>query len=75
MVEIRELRDGVEVLADGYREKFRNRFKAIMAAHALAYGESGANGGKPIEICVPHSWGSSYVVGEDRGQMPISGGS
>ncbi len=33
MVEIKELPDAVEVVATGYRERFNNRFKAIMAAH------------------------------------------
>jgi hypothetical protein len=71
MVEVRELRYGVEVVANGYREKFHSRFKAIMAAHALAYGESGANGGERIEIRVPKSWGGSYMVGGDDRPLDV----
>lgn len=63
MVEIKELQDGVEVVAGSYRERFNNRFKAIMAAHALAFGESQAQDGRRIEIQVPSSWGEPYVVG------------
>lgn len=41
MVRIMEAKGGYEVHATGYAELFRNRFKALMAAHALALGESG----------------------------------
>lgn len=62
MVEIRELQDGVEVVTTDYRERFNSRFKAIMAAHALAFGESQAQGGQQVEIQVPAGWGDAYVV-------------
>lgn len=71
MVEIKEFEFGVEVVANGYRERFQSRFKAIMAAHALAFGESVANGGERIEIRVPKSWGNSYVVGGDNRRLDV----
>ncbi len=63
MVEIKEQQGGVEVLANGYHEKFNSRFKAIMAAHALAFGESQAQGGQQVKIHVPEGWGEPYLVG------------
>lgn len=62
MVEIKELQDDIEVLASGYHEKFNSRFKAIMAAHALAFGESQAQGGQQVDIPVPAGWGDAYMV-------------
>lgn len=62
MVEIRELSDGVEVIATGFRERFNSRFKAIMAAHALAHAESELLGGRQVDIVVPTGWGEGYVI-------------
>ncbi len=65
MVEIKEVQGRIEVVASGYREQFNSRFKAIMAAHALAFGESQAQGGRQVEIQVPEDWGNAYAVGEN----------
>ncbi|WP_417474272.1 hypothetical protein [Luteimonas mephitis] len=73
MVEIRELEAGVEVIATSYREKFNSRFKAIMAAHALAYGESELHGGSQVAIVVPPGWGEGYAVRQRADQSVASG--
>ncbi len=62
MVEIRESEDNVEVVADGFRERFRNRFRAIMAAHALA-GAEAKRTGKAVTVAVPTGWGDAMVIG------------
>ncbi|WP_156899912.1 hypothetical protein [Luteimonas mephitis] len=62
MVEIRELSDRVEVIAAGFREMFNSRFKAIMAAHALALAESELQGGRQVDIVVLAGWGEGYVI-------------
>lgn len=71
MVEIKELQNGVEVDATGYREKFKSRFEAILVAYALAQGESAAQGGRQVEIIVPTGWGEGYMVGQSTGQHVV----
>lgn len=65
MVEIREVDGRIEVAAGAYRESFRTRAKAVMAAHFLAEGLAAGHGSAVI-INVPKSWGQPIVIGEDR---------
>lgn len=65
MVVIKELPSGVLVEGTQYREMFRNRFKALMAAHAVALGQA-ATKGAPVTIVVPESWGDTIVIGPMR---------
>jgi hypothetical protein len=61
MVEIKEVPDGVTVEGTNYRETFRNRFKALMAAHAIALGQS-AEYGRAVTIRVPIGWGDPVII-------------
>lgn len=61
MVEIKEVHDGLMVEGTHYCETFRNRFKAIMAAHAIALGEA-TECGLPVTIHVPKDWGDPIVI-------------
>jgi hypothetical protein len=61
MVEINEMQDGFQVSATAYRETFASKFKAIMAAHAVAMTHA-VETGEPQDIIVPMGWGESVVV-------------
>jgi len=61
MVTIKEAATGVLVEGTGFRETFRNRFKAFMAAHAVALGEAAATG-TPVTIVVPAGWGEPVII-------------
>lgn len=61
VVEIRTVDAGFEVCSPAYRETFRSRFKALMAAHALALGEAVDNG-RAVSISVPADWGDDVVI-------------
>jgi hypothetical protein len=61
VVEIRLVDAGFEVCSTAYRETFRNRFKALMAAHALALGEA-TDHGRAVSISVPAEWGENVVI-------------
>lgn len=61
MVEIKEVPDGVMVEGAHYCEMFRNRFKALMAAHAVALGQA-VELGRPVIIRVPLGWGDSVII-------------
>lgn len=61
VVEIRLVDAGFEVSSPAYRETFRSRFKALMAAHALALGEA-TDHGRAVSIAVPDEWGDSVVI-------------
>lgn len=62
MVVIKELPGGVLVEGKHYSEMFQNRFKAIMAAHAIALGQA-AECGQAVTICVPTDWGDPVIIG------------
>lgn len=64
MVEIREVDGRIEVASGNYRESFRTRAKAAMAAHFLAEGLAAGQGGAVV-INVPNNWGQPIVVGEE----------
>jgi hypothetical protein len=61
MVKIREVTTGILVESTAFRETFRNRFKALMAAHAVALGEATA-AGVPVTIAVPDGWGDPVII-------------
>jgi hypothetical protein len=61
MVEIKEASNGVMVEGTAFQWTFRNRFKALMAAHAVALGEATA-AGVPVIIAVPAGWGDPIII-------------
>ena len=61
MVEISETQGGFEVRAITYSETFASKFKAIMAAHAVAMREA-VQCGQPVRVMVPMGWGEAIVV-------------
>jgi len=61
MIEIREIATGFQVSGAAYDEVFHSRFKATMAAHALALGAATASG-QPVAIIVPEDWGDTILV-------------
>lgn len=61
MVEIRQVQAGFEVNSATYRETFQNKFKALMAAHAVALGEATVEG-RPVPIMLPEAWGENIVI-------------
>lgn len=61
MVEIKKVDAGFEVSGARFHEVFQNRFKAIMAAHAVALGDA-TTAGRPVAIVVPADWGDTVVV-------------
>ncbi|QDW67623.1 hypothetical protein [Luteimonas granuli] len=62
MVEIKEVAAGFQVSGPGFDEIFQSRFKATMAAHAVALGDATACG-HPVAIVVPRGWGGMVLVG------------
>jgi len=58
MVEIHETQAGFEVHTTTYTETFVSKFKAIMAAHAVAMKEA-VQRGQPVRVMVPMGWGRS----------------
>lgn len=61
MVEIKKVAAGFEVSGARFHEVFQNRFKAIMAAHAVALGDA-TTAGRPVAIVVPTDWGETVIV-------------
>lgn len=61
MVRIKEIGAGFQVSCAAFDEVFNSRFKATMAAHALALGAATASG-RPVHIIVPEDWGDTIVV-------------
>ena len=61
MVEIKETAGGFQVSGASYDETFQSRFKATMAAHAVALGDATATG-RPVAIVVPREWGDTVLV-------------
>jgi len=61
MVEITETQDGFQVSTVTYRETFASKFKAIMAAHAVAMTRS-VEVGKSVRVIVPMGWGEAIIV-------------
>lgn len=61
MVEIKQVGTGFQVSGAAFDEVFHSRFKATMAAHALALGAATASG-RAVTIVVPEDWGDTIVV-------------
>lgn len=67
MVEIKQIAAGFQVSGATYDEVFHSRFKATMAAHAVALGDATASG-RPVVIVMPGDWGDTILV--EPGPMP-----
>ena len=61
MVEIKQVGTGFQVSGAAFDEVFHSRFKATMAAHALALGAATASG-RTVPIIVPDDWGDTILV-------------
>ena len=61
MVEIKEVAAGFQVSGADYDEVFQSRFKATMAAHAVALGDA-TSSGRPVAITMPLDWGDTVLV-------------
>ena len=61
MVEIKEVEAGFQVSGSGFDEVFHSRFKATMAAHAVALGDA-TSSGQPVAIVLPEGWGETIVI-------------
>lgn len=61
MVEIKQSAAGFHVSGASFSEVFHSRFKATMAAHAVALGDATASG-RPVTIVVPSDWGDTILV-------------
>lgn len=65
MVEIKQLAAGFQVCGATFDEVFHSRFKATMAAHAVALGDATASG-RPVAIILPSDWGDTILVEPGR---------
>lgn len=61
MVQIKQVASGFEVSGARFHEVFQSRFKATMAAHAVALGDATASG-RPVSIVLPQGWGDAVVI-------------
>lgn len=61
MVEIKEVATGFQVSGANYDEVFHSRFKATMAAHAVALGDA-TTAGRPVVITMPLGWGETVLI-------------
>mgnify|MGYP006975406305 CR=1 FL=1 len=61
MVEIKETASGFQVSGASYDEVFQSRFKATMAAHAVALGDA-TTSGRPVAITLPSGWGDTVMI-------------
>lgn len=61
MVEIKEVASGFQVSGANYDEVFHSRFKATMAAHAVALGDA-TNAGRAVVITMPVGWGETVLI-------------
>jgi|LSQX01.3.fsa_nt_gb hypothetical protein len=69
MVEIKEVEAGFQVSGAHYHEVFHSRFKATMAAYAVALGDATA-AGHPVAISLPGDWGETVLIEPGPGQVP-----
>ncbi|MGY1457845.1 MULTISPECIES: hypothetical protein [unclassified Luteimonas] len=65
MVEIKEVASGFQVSGANYDEVFHSRFKATMAAHAVALGDA-TTAGRAVVITMPLSWGETVLIEPGR---------
>ncbi|MEN1940715.1 hypothetical protein WCE41_06595 [Luteimonas sp. MJ246] len=61
MVEIKEVTAGFQVSGARFDEVFHSRFKAMMAAHAVALGDATVSG-RTVAITMPVDWGETVLV-------------
>ncbi|MEN1928347.1 hypothetical protein WCE34_11560 [Luteimonas sp. MJ204] len=61
MVEIKEVAAGFQVSGASFDEVFHSRFKATMAAHAVALGDATLSG-RAVTITMPTGWGDTVFV-------------
>ncbi|MBJ6980811.1 hypothetical protein [Luteimonas sp. MC1572] len=61
MVEITLVDAGFHVRGSSFDETFNSRFKAMMAAHAVALGDATATG-SAVAIVFPEGWGDSILI-------------
>lgn len=71
MVEVKEVAAGYQVSGANYSEVFHNRFKATMAAHAVALGDATA-AGRPVAITLPVGWGETVLVEPGPGAVHVA---
>lgn len=71
MVEIKEIASGFQVSGANYDEVFHSRFKATMAAHAVALGDA-TTAGRSVVITMPAGWGDAVLV-EPGPHGPLGG--
>jgi len=71
MVEIKEVAAGFKVSGAHYDEVFHSRFKATMAAHAVALCDA-TTAGRPVAITMPMGWGEPVLIepGPGAGHAP-----
>ena len=74
MVEIKEVAAGFQVSGADYDEVFQSRFKATMAAHAVALGDA-TSSGRTVAITVPRGWGDTVLIEPRSGTRRIANGS
>lgn len=61
MVEIKEVAAGFQVSGAAFDEVFQSRFKATMAAHAVALCDA-TTSGRAVAITVPLGWGETVLI-------------
>ncbi|MGY0612215.1 MULTISPECIES: hypothetical protein [unclassified Luteimonas] len=61
MVEIKQVAAGFRVSGASFDEVFHSRFKATMAAHAVALGDATLSG-RAVTITMPTGWGDTLLV-------------
>lgn len=61
MIEIKQVEAGYQVSGSAFQEVFQSRFKATMAAHALAFGDA-TRSGRPVPILLPDDWGDTILI-------------
>jgi hypothetical protein len=61
LVEITLVDAGFHVRGSSFDETFTSRFKAMMAAHAVALGDATA-AGSAIAIVFPEGWGDAILI-------------
>lgn len=71
MVEIKEITTGFQVSGAGFDEVFQSRFKATMAAHAVALWNATASG-RAVAIVMPDGWGDTVLVEPAPASAPVA---
>lgn len=61
MVEVKEVEAGFQVSGAHFNEVFHSRFKATMAAYAVALGDA-TEAGHAVAITLPGGWGDPILI-------------